>query len=115
MPQFTTSWSTPCTTHSFILYKTQIIWIFSASQSTLIQANQINVESQNNVLHIKSPFQGTRRDLDIKTNLQGTKSFVNASPNTKVVDGRVLDDALLVNDEQSPESNTLATNGRHLD
>jgi hypothetical protein len=32
------------------------MWYFSESQSTLIQMNQINVESQNNVHHIKSPF-----------------------------------------------------------
>jgi hypothetical protein len=29
----------------------------STGQSTLIQVNQIDVESQNNVLHIKSHFQ----------------------------------------------------------
>jgi hypothetical protein len=32
------------------------MWYFSKSQSLLIQMNQINVQSQNNVHHIKSPF-----------------------------------------------------------
>jgi hypothetical protein len=34
----------------------QIMWYFSISQSTLNQVIQINIESQNNVCHIKSPF-----------------------------------------------------------
>jgi hypothetical protein len=45
--------------HNLILIKPQITWIFSTSQSTLIQLNKINVESQNNLHHIKSPFQCT--------------------------------------------------------
>jgi hypothetical protein len=56
MPQLATSWSAPCTIHTLIFYKPQIMWNFSTSQSTLIQVNQINVESQNNEHHIKSPF-----------------------------------------------------------
>jgi hypothetical protein len=57
MPQFGTSWSTLCTIHTLILGKLQVMWNFFTSQSTLIQVNQINVESQINVDHIKSPFQ----------------------------------------------------------
>jgi hypothetical protein len=38
------------------LVNAQIMWYFPKSQSTLIHVNQIKVESQNNVLHIKSPF-----------------------------------------------------------
>jgi hypothetical protein len=49
-------WSTLCTIHSFILRKPQIMWYLSRSQSTLIHVYQINVESQNNVLYIKSLF-----------------------------------------------------------
>jgi hypothetical protein len=45
--------------HTLILIKPQITWMFSTSQSTLIQLNQINVEFQNNLHHIKSPFQCT--------------------------------------------------------
>jgi hypothetical protein len=56
MPQFATSWSISCTTHILILGKPQMMWCFFICQNTLIQANQINVESQNNVHHIKSPF-----------------------------------------------------------
>jgi hypothetical protein len=49
-------WSTPCTIHTFILCKPQIMWYVSKSQSTSIHVYQINVESEINVLHIKSPF-----------------------------------------------------------
>jgi hypothetical protein len=45
-------WSTPCTIHNFTLRKPQIMWYLSKSQSTSIHVYQINVESQNNVLHI---------------------------------------------------------------
>jgi len=45
--------------------------------------------------------------VNLESYLQCAKSFVNASPNTKVVDGRMLDDTLLVNNEKPPESNAL--------
>ena len=49
-------WSTPCTIHNFTLCKPQIMWYVTKSQSTSIHVYQINVESEINVLHIKSPF-----------------------------------------------------------
>jgi hypothetical protein len=50
-------WSTPYTIHTFTLCKPQIMWYVSKSQNTSIHVYQNNVESEINVLHIKSPFQ----------------------------------------------------------
>jgi hypothetical protein len=49
-------WSTPFTIYNFTLCKPQIMWYVSKSQSTSIHVYQINVESEINVFHVKSPF-----------------------------------------------------------
>jgi hypothetical protein len=62
-------WSTPCTIHTFTLCKSQIIWYVFWSQSTSIHVYQINVESQNNVLHIKKGSKESMHYLDPQDNL----------------------------------------------
>jgi hypothetical protein len=52
LQQFATLWSIPYATHTLILDKPQMMWNFSMSESTLIQVNQINVESQNKMHHL---------------------------------------------------------------
>jgi hypothetical protein len=54
----------------FILCKPQIMWYLSKSQSISILVYQINVESQINVLHIKSPFWCTSYLCRLLTYLQ---------------------------------------------
>lgn len=41
------------------------------------------------------------------THLQRSEGLLNTSSNAKVVDGGMLDDALLINDEQSSQGNSL--------
>jgi hypothetical protein len=41
--------------------------VYSRSLSTPIHVNQINIESQNYVLHIKSPFQCSITSLRLRT------------------------------------------------
>lgn len=48
--------------------------------------------------------------LHVLHGLQRAEGLVNASPDSQVVDGRVLDNTLLVDDEQTPESNALQNN-----
>lgn len=74
------------------------------------KANGIGLSVENTILRRrKREFR-----VNLKSYLQCAKSFVNASPNTKVVDGRVLDDTLLVNNEKPPESNALQRKTRGL-
>jgi hypothetical protein len=52
-------WSTPCMIHSFTLTIAQIIGYVCKSESTSIHVDRINVKSEINVLHIKSPFRSS--------------------------------------------------------
>jgi hypothetical protein len=68
-------WSTPNTIHTFTLCKPQIMWFVSKSQSTSIHVYQINVESEINVLHIKSPFRCSTHALIMQLRVKLSSKF----------------------------------------
>lgn len=47
--------------------------------------------------------------LDILKSLENTESLIDRATERQVVDGRVLDNTFLVNDEKSTKSNTISS------